>query len=69
MYEGPTMAIVWLMTPAMVAIGGFCAGLAFHAISRLCREAVFVFLRCTSEPHALRPAQGHGPFRSTAYDE
>jgi GNAT superfamily N-acetyltransferase len=40
------MAIVWLMTPAIVAIGGFCAGLGFHVMSKFGREAVFVFLRC-----------------------
>jgi hypothetical protein len=50
MFKEPTMAIVWLMTPAMVAISGFCAGLALHAISTICREAVFVFLRRTLEP-------------------
>jgi hypothetical protein len=41
------MAIVWLMTPAIVAIGGFCAGLGFHVMSKFGGEAVFVFLRYT----------------------
>jgi GNAT superfamily N-acetyltransferase len=41
------MAIVWLMTAAIVAIGGFCAGLGFHAMSKFGGEAVFVFLRYT----------------------
>jgi hypothetical protein len=35
MFEGPAMVIVWLSTPAIVAIGSVGAGLAFHAISRL----------------------------------
>jgi hypothetical protein len=35
MFEGPAMVIVWLMTPALVAIGSFGAGLAFDAISKL----------------------------------
>jgi hypothetical protein len=35
MFEGPAMVIVWLSTPAIVAIGSFGAGLAFHAISKL----------------------------------
>jgi hypothetical protein len=29
MFEGPAIVIVWLMTPAIVAIGSFGAGLAF----------------------------------------
>jgi hypothetical protein len=35
MFEGPAIVIVWLMTPAIVAIGSFGAGLAFTAISKL----------------------------------
>jgi hypothetical protein len=33
--KGRAMVIVWLSAPAIVAIGSFGAGLAFHAISRL----------------------------------
>lgn len=35
MFESTIMAIVWLSTPAIVAIGSVGAGLAFHAISKL----------------------------------
>ena len=35
MFDGPIMVIVWLITPAIVIIGSFGAGLAFHAISKL----------------------------------
>jgi hypothetical protein len=35
MFEGPAMVIVWLSAPAIVAIGSFGAGLAFHAMSKL----------------------------------
>lgn len=35
MFEGPAMVVVWLMTPAIVVIGSFGAGLAFSAISKL----------------------------------
>jgi hypothetical protein len=35
MFEGPAMVIVWLSAPAIVAVGSFGVGLAFHAISRL----------------------------------
>jgi hypothetical protein len=39
------MAIVWLIISAIVAIGGFFAGLGFHVMSKFGREAVFLFLR------------------------
>jgi hypothetical protein len=35
MFEGPAMVIVWLMTPAIVGIGSFGAGLAFDTICKL----------------------------------
>jgi hypothetical protein len=35
MFEGPAMVIVWLSTPAIVAIGSFGAGLVLHAMSKL----------------------------------
>lgn len=35
MLEGPFMAIVWLLTPAIVVIGSVGAGLVFHVISEL----------------------------------
>ena len=35
MFEGPPMAIVWLMMPAIIAIGSFGAGLAFDAVTKL----------------------------------
>ena len=35
MFEGPAMVVVWLMTPALVAIGSVSAALAFEAISKL----------------------------------
>jgi hypothetical protein len=35
MFEGPAMVVMWLITPALVVIGSFGAGLAFHSISKL----------------------------------
>ena len=35
MFEGPTMVIVWLSTPAVVVFGSFVLGLGFHGISKL----------------------------------
>jgi hypothetical protein len=35
MFEGPAMVAMWLITPALVVIGSFGAGLAFHSISKL----------------------------------
>jgi hypothetical protein len=29
MFEGPAMVVMWLITPALVVIGSFGAGLAF----------------------------------------
>ena len=36
--RGPIMAIVWLITPAILIIGSIVGGLLFHAISRLWAE-------------------------------
>ena len=33
--QGPVLAVVWLITPAIVIIGSIVGGLLFHAISKL----------------------------------
>jgi hypothetical protein len=33
--RGPILAIVWLITPAILIIGSIVGGLLFHAISKL----------------------------------
>lgn len=33
--RGPVIAILWLITPAILIIGSLVGGLLFHAISRL----------------------------------
>src|SRR5512144_2273814 len=60
------MAIVWLLTPAIVAIVGFCAGLGF--MSKCGREAVFVILRYTGPALAVarRAARSFAPDRPSA---
>jgi len=35
MWEGPAVAILWLLTPAIVVMGTVSAALAFDGISRL----------------------------------
>jgi hypothetical protein len=38
MFEGPVVAIVWLMTPAIIAFGSIGAALGVHAISNCWAE-------------------------------
>jgi hypothetical protein len=33
--QGPVLALVWLITPAILIIGSIVAGLLFHTISKL----------------------------------
>jgi hypothetical protein len=33
--QGPVLALVWLITPAILIIGSIVGGLLFHTISRL----------------------------------
>lgn len=33
--RGPIMALLWLITPAILIIGSIVGGLLFHAVSRL----------------------------------
>jgi hypothetical protein len=44
MFEGPAITIIWLLTPAIVAVGSLGAALAFEAFSKLlasrAREAI-----------------------------